>query len=66
MPPSRIVSLFFVALLDERMTDTGALIAGSRFRLHALISKRMDRLLDLVDFTALFIAMVYEDDEQAV
>jgi hypothetical protein len=29
------------------------------------ISKRMDHLLDLVDFTALFIGMVYEDDEQA-
>jgi hypothetical protein len=29
------------------------------------MSKRMDRLLDLVATTALFIGMVYEDDEQA-
>jgi hypothetical protein len=36
MPHSRVVSLFFVTLLDERMTDTGELIAGSRFRLHTM------------------------------
>jgi hypothetical protein len=40
MPPSRIVSLFFVALLDERMTTLltqgDGLIAGSRFRLHTM------------------------------